>query len=346
MKIMVSTFIILLLFSLLVSSCQFFSKKTYYQYPLEELTPVQFPNDYFKKVPIEIYKSNSDNIPILMYHSIDDPVNWIDTQTFRKHLELLFEAGFSTIKLQDYLKNNYESVPEGRKPIILTFDDQWGSQFYYEDTKGTKISKNCVVGILEDFAKLHPSFGKNAIFYLFFHRLPFLKSEEDHILWKKKLIYLVNAGFEIGSHTYDHSKMTNMKPNKILEELDFFYSKLLPILGKQTTCIMTLAYPGGEIPKNSTMIKNYQFHGVPLLAALKASGGFAKVPVKKNINMFELPRLEGSTENIRWIIQQHTFTVHKKIVPISKIFTYSKNSILQWLQTNYIQKDFFFRELY
>ena len=313
---------------------------------LDELKPNLLPQDYLTRESLEIYQANDPRIPILMYHSIDSPRYWIDVPTFRSHLEMLYKAGYSTIRMKDYLHNDFRSIPMGRKPILLTFDDQWASQFYYEDKKGTIISKNCVVGVLDEFAKQHPSFGKHAVFYLFFHRIPFNGLDENE-LWKKKIDYLLKNGYEIGSHTYDHSVMTDMTNQQIKRELDLSFRHLIPLLKDYPSQTLTLAYPGGNIPKNKHFISEYSNQGITIKASFKASGGFAKVPYHFNSGLHTIPRIEGSTENIRMIIQTATFQKQAKTIWIPKLFIHSRDLVVKWMQenTNGV-KTHFFCELY
>lgn len=298
--------------------------------PIPEIHPILFPKEYYDSINVNIYQKNVDKIPILMYHTIHDQVNWISTDEFRKHLKLLFEAGFTTIKLNDYLNNDFSSVPNGRKPIIITFDDQWASQFFYSDSTKNEISKDCAVGILEEFYKKQPIFGKNAVIYLFFHRLPFIGYDQRN-RWVVKIRHLLDLGYELGSHSYDHSVMTNMDEAKIKTNLDKFYTKLESLIGVDYKKTMTLAYPGGAVPKKLNGVSSYQYKNTPLKGALKASGGFAKVPIENNDSIWYIPRIEGSSENILWLIKQETFHVEKVSRKIPKLFSYDISLRNKWL---------------
>ena len=301
-----------------------------YQIPFEKIDSLKFSENLFKEIPVEFYEVNSDKIPILMYHSIDEPKNWIDESTFKLHLEKLYNAGFSSMKIEDYINGDFSTVPEGRKPVIITFDDEWGSQFYYSDEKRLIISPSCAVGILEDFAKTHPLFGKNALFYLFFHRLPFIQYNSSH-LWQKKIKYLAQNGFELGCHTFDHSIMTKMSEKRIRKELDDFFKILKPLLPNQIFHTMTLAYPGGAIPIKRNAIEEYQFEGHPLIASLTAWGGFAKIPATKNPDKHAIPRIEGTSQNINWIIQTATFQKKSKKIQIPKILIQNEALLVKYV---------------
>ena len=119
----------------------------------------------------DVYKYNEKGkIIIAMYHKFAD----VETdeysrsfENFEKDLEYMYELGYRTISLTDYLENNIK-VPIGCTPIILTFDDGTKGQFNLIKDSGDKLIANpkSAVGIMEKFYKAHPDFGLNGTFYI------------------------------------------------------------------------------------------------------------------------------------------------------------------------------------
>jgi peptidoglycan/xylan/chitin deacetylase (PgdA/CDA1 family) len=77
-------------------------------------------------------KEYSRNVPILMYHHIDDEAtnnSVITPQRFEEHLASLKEAGFAAVTLQQLLAyvENGEELPEN--PVVITFDDGYRSNY-------------------------------------------------------------------------------------------------------------------------------------------------------------------------------------------------------------------------
>ena len=111
----------------------------------------------------DVYKYNEKGkIIIAMYHKFAD----VETdeysrsfENFEKDLEYMYELGYRTISLTDYLENNIK-VPIGCTPIILTFDDGTKGQFNLIKDSGDKLIANpkSAVGIMEKFYKAHPDF--------------------------------------------------------------------------------------------------------------------------------------------------------------------------------------------
>lgn len=95
------------------------------------------PSSYFSEVLQATAlpdKTVSRDVPVLMWHNLAEESNGdmtISVDTFRAQIEALHEAGFKTVSLQqlyDYVHFGTE-LPE--KPIVLTFDDGYFSNYEY-----------------------------------------------------------------------------------------------------------------------------------------------------------------------------------------------------------------------
>ena len=193
------------------------------------------------------------HIPVVMYHSIDEPHTKYDAhglnihgETFRKHLHMMAKAGWYPMNARDlYLPEKLQAVPAGMTPVALTFDDARGSQFRY--LKDGSLDPNCVVGILEAF---HKKFGEKWPRAGTFFALP-RSSYNPTPFWqpgleKKKCQWLVSNGYELSNHSYAHVFMSKMNASQVREAVwgcvrDI--RKLAPDATMDTFCVPYGAYP-------------------------------------------------------------------------------------------------------
>ena len=284
---------------------------------LKYLSEIKFEEDLLSEVEVEIYKLNSDKIPILMYHMLDYPYRWIDKKTFKSHLEKLYDAGFTTISVNDFLKNDFSSVQDGKKPIILTFDDAFESQFRI--LKNGSIDPETGVGMLEENYKLHPNFGRKAAFFIFLSKYPFGQANQPK-LWFKKVNYLYDNEYDIGCHTYSHVNLSMVPAERISRELNAFYTEMEEIFGEKFKKSMLLAYPDGDLLDNMKIIENYAYKRYSFDACFSAWGWLAPLPVSPEFNRYKIPRIEANNESIEEILKAQTFKKETIKIKLLKIY--------------------------
>jgi len=244
---------------------------------------------------------------ILMYHSIDYGAGGMNVspENFRKQLDEIHKLGYKTARLEDIIKSKVSD----EKKVVLRFDDSRESQFKYIKDKNGKniIDPKCAVGIILDFYKQHPDFGKSAIFFVIPH-VEF-KQPEYSI---HKLEFLLQQGMEIGNHGYYHYDWTKAKP----EEIDKTYGKAMQrfekLIGKDAGRIQIIAAPFGVVPRSEETKKEmniiqwngkkYRFIGIAY-----AYGSNNKVCPERNskeFNQYALPCLEVNNTNFDSVLKK------------------------------------------
>jgi len=195
--------------------------------------------------------NEAGQVIVIMYHNLSEKEGTYAStpDLFRADLERLYSEGYRTVSMSDLINNTID-IPMGTTPVVLTFDDGTKSNFYYEED-GT-IGKDSVVGIMDEFYKTHEDFGRNAIFYLYGTN-PFREKE----LLQQKLEYLIDNGYEIGTHTFGHDELNNLSAEGIQKTLgrnEQFIQALIP-----DHQMKHLSLPYGLRPKGD--LESYLYNG-------------------------------------------------------------------------------------
>ena len=233
----------------------------------------------------KIQPNEIGDIPVLEYHDIGNfkPPMGRSIARFRKDLERLYNDNYRPIKMKDFLDNPI-SLPPGKSPVILTFDDARESQFKYR-SDGT-IDPNCAIGIMEAFAKKHPDFPPIATFFV----LPD-NAFNQKATKVKKYKYLLKIGSEIANHTVTHRKFHRLSENEIKKEIALCTAKVQKDVPE---CPMeTLALPGGHEPKNKSLLPEGKFQNWKYKNRAVFLAGWSPTPppISKNYHPMRLERI-------------------------------------------------------
>src|SRR5574344_175588 len=192
-------------------------------------------------------------VPIMMYHGIvnkkDSETSYtggnVDkdgynrtTESFRKDLDFYYNNGYRAIKLSDYVDGNID-VEYGYSPIVITFDDGDENNLKVtglDENGNIIIDENSAVGILESFKKQHPDFNTTAIFFV--NGALFNQKEYND----KILNWLVDNGYEVGNHTYNHDNMSNISVDTTQKTIATVYQKLDEIIPNKYSKIIALPF--------------------------------------------------------------------------------------------------------
>jgi peptidoglycan/xylan/chitin deacetylase (PgdA/CDA1 family) len=130
--------------------------------------------------------ANSANIPIICYHNLSPTTPGsmnMTPQTVETQLKWLKDNGFTVIPLReavDYLTGKRDSLPP--KPIVITADDGWQSQYTY----------------------LYPLAKKYNVPITFFIYPGTISQGKHAMTWDELKELQQNSLFDIEDHTYTH----------------------------------------------------------------------------------------------------------------------------------------------
>ncbi|HEY6193299.1 MAG TPA: polysaccharide deacetylase family protein [Bacteroidota bacterium] len=182
---------------------------------------------------------NPRMIKVLMYHRIVEEKSlseayWtcVHVREFQKQLELLDRWGFTPITFNDYSLFLQGELNLPRKPVILTFDDG------YRDTYDVALP------LLQEFG------AKAVVFVLgyqgaatnFWDRSESLP--EVALMDRRQIVELHQAGFEIGSHSLNHTKLTALTDYDAWQEISRSRILLEILLNSP---VRSFSYPYGSL---------------------------------------------------------------------------------------------------
>lgn len=184
-------------------------------------------------------------INILLYHQIGEKPNentnlncFCNTGEFIAQMDFLYNSDYKIISLKTAMNliNNEQYMDN--KYVVLTFDD--GCEKFFDIAYPILESRNFqsivypVVGLLGKYA----TWGKK-------------NNNELKILSKNMLVELSTLGVDIGAHTINHRKLTQIQRSDAFYEIKKSKDLLEQLIGKN---IDSFAYPHGDFDNHTVAI--------------------------------------------------------------------------------------------
>lgn len=275
--------------------------------PTNTPEPTQTPAPTFTPTPTEIpfYLNatvwNSDlEVPILIYHEFVP--NYMKTDAtkmrladFENEIQAFYDNGYSLISLKEWINGTF-TLPEGKKPLIITIDDLWfGNQIFINDD-GTP-NEYSGIGVLWRFNQEHPDFGfKAALFAINGDKyypekvVGDMFQAADGITWNtpswriklgNTIAWAVDHGLEVYNHTLHHyfywTTSTNAVIKSELSENDYTLRDFLTEAGRSDVIAKLdniIALPQGLWPDSYSgkqIVLDYKNpEGKPVMAIMEA----------------------------------------------------------------------------
>ena len=212
-------------------------------------------------LPVSAVTVERDNraVLVLNYHKIANEHKSLSVtlDDFEQHMKWLQEYGFTCItpgQLYDFVANGAE-LPE--KPVLITFDD----------------------GYKDNYTNAFPIMKKYGMKGTIFVVTGFLGVYDNYLTWDQAK-ELLDAGFNIESHTYSHKSMTEASDEDITKELVKSRQTIKEKLGIDSDF---MAYPTGT----------YNLHIAELVKEAGYKGAFTIKydNVSRDSNVYALERV-------------------------------------------------------
>ncbi len=185
---------------------------------------------YCTLFPMQI-GAQSRIIPILMYHNVDNynpdapydmTVN-IPASTFELHMHALLNAGYTPITYEMYYAHETQGAALPEKPILITFDDGYLSNYLYAYPILKKLNIKATMFVITDRR------GKAL-------------SINPHFSWNQAREMVDSGIIDIYSHTHSHQVSTTLSDERLAYELSVSKRLIEQHTGKKCN---VLAFPNG-----------------------------------------------------------------------------------------------------
>jgi peptidoglycan/xylan/chitin deacetylase (PgdA/CDA1 family) len=234
-------------------------------------------------------------ILVLEYHRIGVPEeDWQRTPAnFRGDLERLLSDGYYPVNLRDLVEDGLGSVPAGKRPVVLTFDDSTIGQFRILPD-GT-VDPESAVGILLAFHEAHPADWplRATFFVLQDEGAPGYALFGQPELALEKLSRLVEWGMEVGSHTIDHASLYEMTAEEVQRQLGLSQAQLEGWLPGYS--VVSFSVPLGIYPQDESLLAAGEHNGVAYTykATVQVGASLASSPNSPFFHPYHIARVQA-----------------------------------------------------
>ena len=215
--------------------------------------------------------SQTLNLPILTYHSIDESGSVISTapEVFRRQMKFLSETGYNVVSLDKLVNSLIDEKPSLSKTVALTFDD--GFQNFYSTAFPVleQYGFNATVFLVTDYCGKYNDWAGNP------PNLP-----RSAMLSWNEVKELNKCGIEFGSHTRTHPDLTEISIAEAEREMVESKAVIEDSLGCE---VKTFAYPYGKFNPSVKKVAENNFQ-----AACSTTLG----KVRRGSDFFSLERID------------------------------------------------------
>ena len=216
---------------------------------------------------------------VLLYHRLGPPKlgslvagQYVAPRLFSSELDYLSGRGWRGASLAELVDEPRSHVPGPQDQFCVTFDDGYLSVYQHACPALTQRNLTAAIYVVAGAVGGINEWDRAA------------GDQEEPMMSAGQIKELAAAGFEIGSHTMTHRRLTEAPDDKLREELIDSKHVLEDIIGKE---VAAFSYPYGDYDSR-------------VLEAVVAAGYKSAVTTKLGVlvpttGIFEIPRV-----NVRW----------------------------------------------
>lgn len=253
-------------------------------------------------------------IPVLMYHAFTQNEDHLDEwtvtpQQFQEHLEWLYEHDFYVTPLVDLI-NNEISVPPGKHPVVITFDDSSSGQFRLMKADDGTMTPDPItaVGIMEAFYDEHPDFGRGGFFAVVPNNCFAYEGQETTC--EERLLWLAEHEYEIANHTWWHENLRNVSDELFAQQVGQTKIWIDERVPGKANLSNVLVLPFGEWPskewQRQWLIDGFVYDGqsIVIQAVVTVAGGLSPSPSSGEWTRRAINRVNTDPETLGFWMDQ------------------------------------------
>jgi peptidoglycan/xylan/chitin deacetylase (PgdA/CDA1 family) len=201
-----------------------------------DIPPTQTPS--FTPTPDWVFHEPGEVVaPILLYHHIKGESTLcrynVSIPNFQSQMQTLDEMGYTAIPISTFLSVLLEGGKLPEKPVVITFDDGH-------------------LSVYENAFPIMQAYGFPGVFYIVANRI----NGSPEFVTISQLTEMIDAGWEVGSHSYSHADLTQ---NHAIADREIGQSKT-DLEQALSTKVNTFAYPFGAIdPFSAQKVSDYGY---------------------------------------------------------------------------------------
>jgi len=261
-------------------------------------------------------------VPILLYHYFvpDEQESKDFTQIrlgdFRVQLGKLYEAGYSLVQVEEWLKGNM-TVPEGRHPLAITIDDLFLSNQLEFDESGNP-SPETGMGVLWQFYQEHPDFGFEVMLFVNFGDKSYsvVDPQARRLKQANAVVWCMENGARIYNHTFNHIDLQYSTPEELEVDLalhDTYLREILALVRREDLIplfgnMLAVPYSWPLTERGYQVIQEYTTpEGVPMQAVF-GSAYFKNAPpllppYTPGFDRYNIKRFEVNNDALNYLVK-------------------------------------------
>ena len=207
-----------------------------------------------------------------MYHSISDDDYFLSVKkiNFDRQLNLLYKLGYKSVFFNEINFNTKQ------KQFVITFDDGYLDNYSNALPILKKYNYKAICFVVSNLIGTHNAWDKNHIKY-----------EQKDLMNENHIIYWLNEGNKIGSHTLNHKNLTKLSKDELFSEITNSKNHLEE---KFSIPVDTFSYPYGAHDLLSKSIAKKAYNYIVTTSRSRHNSSFdwseiPRVPINSNTKL-------------------------------------------------------------